>query len=182
VGDNSPNNNDDQLAEVRRQADAARSAAPLASGISRKQEALIAALLTEPTYEQAARKAGVSRRTAHRWLGQPLFQAAYRRARQQLVTAAVARVQSLAVDAVETLASVMRSGAKDSDRLRAATALLEIVLRDWDSADRDDSKPTPVQQLLATAEGRELVARMSDLLAGRPIIQYRIQPPPNEHN
>jgi hypothetical protein len=38
------------------------------SKLTRKQEALIAALLTEPTHAAAAAKAGVSEATLHRWL------------------------------------------------------------------------------------------------------------------
>jgi transposase-like protein len=155
-----------------RQTDAAQSAAALAGGASRKQEALIAALLTEPTYAQAARKAGVGERTLYRWLAQPGFQTTYRRARQQLVAAAVARVQSMAAEAVETLASIIRTGKKDSDRLRAAIALLDHTmrdaLRDADRAAPDADEPTLMQRLLATAEGRDLAIKMTNLLAKRP--------------
>src|SRR5262245_35709689 len=45
-----------------------------------KQEALIAALLTEPTYAQAAAKAGVSETTLYRWMRDPAFRKAYRQA------------------------------------------------------------------------------------------------------
>jgi len=36
--------------------------------LGRKQETVIAALLTEPTHAAAAAKAGVSEATLHRWL------------------------------------------------------------------------------------------------------------------
>ncbi len=38
-----------------------------------KQEALIAALLTERTYSAAATKAGISEATLYRWLNRPAF-------------------------------------------------------------------------------------------------------------
>jgi hypothetical protein len=49
---------------------------------SRRGEAAIAALLTEPTIEAAAAKARISVRTLKYWLRQPRFQAAYRQARR----------------------------------------------------------------------------------------------------
>lgn len=45
---------------------------------SRKQEALIAALLTEPTHAAAAAKAGISPSTLYRWMKMSAFRAAYR--------------------------------------------------------------------------------------------------------
>jgi hypothetical protein len=158
-----------QAADPRYQADAAQSAAALAGGVSRKHEMLIAALLAEPTLARAARRAGVSQRTLYRQLARPEFRAAYKRARQELVAAAVARLQSMAAEAVEALASIVRTGRKDSDRIRAAVALLDYALRDADKTASDDAGDhTVLQRLLATAEGRDLAIRMSDLLAGRP--------------
>jgi transposase-like protein len=46
--------------------------------LTSKQEVLIAALLTEPTYAAAAAKAGVSAATLYRWLQLPSFRTAYR--------------------------------------------------------------------------------------------------------
>lgn len=44
--------------------------------LSRKQEALVAALLIEPTHAAAALKAGISEATLHRWLRLPGFRTA----------------------------------------------------------------------------------------------------------
>src|SRR5262245_25079799 len=71
--------------------------------LNRKQEALIAALLTEPTHAAAAAKAGVSEATLHRWLHLPAFQAAYRQARRGIVEAAIGRLQRATGKAVEAL-------------------------------------------------------------------------------
>ena len=67
-----------RVAEAVDLAEAARGAAALGSGqedrkghgqkLTSKQEALIAALLTEPTYAVAAAKAGVAESTLYRWL------------------------------------------------------------------------------------------------------------------
>ena len=103
--------------------------------LGRKQEALIASLLTEPTHAAAAAQAGVSEATVQRWLHLPGFQAAYRQARRQLVEGAVGRIQAATGQAVDTLLAVARGGAKDADRVRAAVALLDHALRGLTAAD-----------------------------------------------
>jgi hypothetical protein len=151
-----------------------------------KQEALIAALLTEPTHAAAATKAGVSEATLHRWLRLPEFQAAYRQARRELVEGAVARIQAATGQAVDTLLTVATKGAKDSDRVRAAIALLDHASRGLADADalhgeRETSDTSPmntadVVQVLAgrlrqldaaelpTAEKVRLTATLADAL------------------
>jgi hypothetical protein len=96
---------------------------------NRKQEALIAALLTEPTHAAAAAKAGVSEATLHRWLRLPAFQAAYDGACRELVAGAIGRIQAAAGTAVDALLEVAKNGGKDGDRVRAAVALLDHALR-----------------------------------------------------
>ena len=117
--------------------------------LTRKQEALVAALLTEPTHAAAAATAGVSEATLHRWLRLPEFQAAYRRARRQLVESAVGRIQAATGQAVDALvavakhgkpgervrAAVARAGTKDGDRVRAAIALLDHAFHGLTEAD-----------------------------------------------
>jgi hypothetical protein len=106
-----------------------------------KQEALIAALLTEPTHAAAAKKAGVSEATAQRWLRRPDFQAAYRRARRRLVEGAVGRIQAATGQAVDTLLAVAKDGKKDGDRVRAAVALLDYAFRGVTEADALRGEP-----------------------------------------
>src|SRR5262249_19260987 len=127
--------------------------------LTRKQETLIAALLTEPTHAAAAAKAGVSEATLHRWLHLPELQAAYRQARRALVEGAVGRIQAATGQAVDTLLAVAKDGAKDGDRVRAAVALLDHAFRGLTDADalhneRAAGDPAPmdtgdVVQLLA---------------------------------
>lgn len=54
----------------------------IADGITPKQEKAIIALLQEPTIPKAAQAAGVGVRSVHRWLTEPEFSRAYRRARR----------------------------------------------------------------------------------------------------
>ena len=177
-------------------AEAAEGAAALASRheqlkrhghkFTRKQEALIAALLTEPTLVGAAAKAGISRATLYRWKEIPAFRAAFRRARRELVEAAIARIQASTGEAAEALVSVVRQGRRDGDRVRAATVLLDHAQRGLATADllhgeqeAEDEAPldsadvvrllaSRLQQLdgseLPTAEKTRLTATLSDAL------------------
>ena len=95
---------------------------------SRKAEALIAALLTEPTAAKAAAAAGVSERTARAWLADPDFRAKYRAARRQVVEQAVGRLQSLTDRAVAALDRGLDAD-RDGDRIRAAVAVFDRALR-----------------------------------------------------
>ena len=96
--------------------------------IDRKAEALIAALLTEPTQATAAAKAGVSEATAQRWLKKPEFQAAYRAARRAVVESAVGRLQQAAAEAVEVLRRNLVCG-NPAVEIRAAALVLEKALQ-----------------------------------------------------
>jgi hypothetical protein len=100
-----------------------------------KQEALIAALLTEPTHTAAATKVGISEATLYRWLQLPAFRSAYRQARRELIEAAVGRLQAATGQAVASLVAVASQGRRDGDRVRAAIALLEHAWRGLAHAD-----------------------------------------------
>ena len=103
---------------------------------TRKHEAVIAALLTEPTHADAAAKAGVSESTLYRWLRMPAFRAVYHQARRELVEAANGRMQASTGEAAEALVHVIRHGRRDGDRIRAANAVLNHAHRGLAAADR----------------------------------------------
>jgi hypothetical protein len=111
--------------------------------LSRHQEATIAALLTESTHADAAAEAGIGEATLRRWLRLPAFQAAYRQARRELVKAAVGRIQAATGTAVDTLLAVAESGKKDSDRVRAAIALLDRAFFGLTDAEAPDGQRGP---------------------------------------
>jgi len=129
--------------------------------LTSRQESLIAALLTEPTYAAAAAKAGVGQTTLYRWLHLPAFRVAYRRARRELVEAAIGRIQAATGQAVDALLAVTRQGRRDGDRVRAAVALLEHAGRGLAAADVLHGEQEAGD---ASAMGTADVAR---LLAGR---------------
>ena len=101
-----------------------------AGKLTRKQEALISALLTAPSLAAAAQQAGLSEVTAWRWLKDATFQAAYREARRAVVQHAITQVQQATGEAVETLRSVMQDAeAPASARVSAAKAVLETAVK-----------------------------------------------------
>lgn len=78
------------------------------TGITRRREAVITALLSEPTIEAAARRAKVSSRTIRRWLHDEGFVTQYRQARRQLFDAAMGRLMVLTEQAVARLEKILR--------------------------------------------------------------------------
>jgi hypothetical protein len=87
-------------------------------------ETLLAALLSESTYEAAAVKAGVSTSTVWRRLRDPRFKAAYREAGQRIVGSAVLNLQKACGEAVEVLRLAMM-GDNPATAVRAAQLVLE---------------------------------------------------------
>ncbi len=125
------------------------------------QQKLIAAMLVESSYEQAAQKAGVSKSTLYRWLSQPEFQEAYKQARRNLVGFAVGRLQTATGLAVDTLVGMLAPHQKSHDRIRAATSLLEYAFRGLQEADLFEGKGTPKQTKFS---GTDLIGVLSERL------------------
>ncbi len=151
--------------------------------LTRKEEALIAALLTESTHTAAAAKAGVSEATLYRWLNLPDFRTAYRRARRQLVECAVGRIQAATGQAVDTLVAVAKNGAKESDRVRASIALLEHASRGLADADTlhgeleaDDAAPMGTGDVVKLLGNRLRQIDQAELTTGE---KSRLRTPEN---
>jgi hypothetical protein len=103
-----------------------------------KKEAAIAALLSQRNHEEAARAAGVSKRTLNRWLKMPEFQSAYLEARRATMFQANARLQQAASAAVSTLVKVMVDPSTPaSARVRAADCILERGNQGLENEDYD---------------------------------------------
>jgi hypothetical protein len=96
--------------------------------LNRKQQKLIAAMLTEPTLAAAAEKAGISPATLYRWQRSPEFQAAYQAASRQVVDRSLARLQRSSDAAVDALERNLRCG-RPAAEIRAALGILDQVGR-----------------------------------------------------
>ena len=108
------------------------------SKFDRKQEEAIAALLTQPNIEEAARVTGIGSTTLVRWLQMPEFQAAYREARRAAFSQSIARLQQASSAAVSVLVKIMVDpDAPTSSRVRAADVVLERASKAIELEDLD---------------------------------------------
>jgi hypothetical protein len=91
-------------------------------------EKCIAALLSEPTIEQAAARAEVGVRTLKNYLADPDFLKLYRSARLQIFEGSIVRLQQLSLQAVLCLHRNMNCG-RPGVEVRAALGLLDQVFK-----------------------------------------------------
>jgi hypothetical protein len=92
----------------------------------RQKERLIAALLHQPSLEQAAAAAGISVSTAYRMRQEPEFEEEYRLARRRAVSEGSALLQANCKEAASTLVAIMKdSKASAAYRIRAAQIVIE---------------------------------------------------------
>src|SRR4051812_34473544 len=96
----------------------------------RKREEAIAALLTRPSVDDAARTIGVEPKTLWRWMRVPEFQAAYLQARREAVSQALARMQQGSGAAATVIFKLMvDANVPASVRLRAAESLFQSAIK-----------------------------------------------------
>ena len=92
---------------------------------SRKKEAAIAALLSQPSVEQAARVVGIGPQTLRRWMRDREFAGTYRRARCATFRQAIGRLQKASGAAATMLMkAAFDPGGSRSERLAAADSIL----------------------------------------------------------
>ena len=95
------------------------------SKLSPKQEEAILALLTSQGVDNAARAVGIGPRTLYRWMSEPLFDKAYRKARRDAFGQGTARLQQASGAAVSSILKIMLDQhAPASTKLRAADMVL----------------------------------------------------------
>ncbi len=99
----------------------------LVDNLAPKQEQAIVALLSEPTLAKAAESVGVAPKTMHRWLDDPDFLTAYRKARREAFSHAISLTHQYAPLAVQALARIMvNEQAPTASRVSAAAAILKF--------------------------------------------------------
>jgi hypothetical protein len=135
-----------------------------------KQRRGVAAVLAEPTLDDAARAAGVATRTLRRWRAEPAFAQALEAAAGEAFDEALARVRGIAGAAVETLREVMTDpAAPASARVSAARCVLERADRDAPRPEAEapsvDSEAAAAARLAASLDSDTL--RELDALAAR---------------
>lgn len=98
--------------------------------INSDQLALIDALMTCGNHSEAAKKVGISRATAQRWLREEAFQAALAEAQRRVAAETIQKLLSEQSRSVDVIVSLRDSSTpKDAVRLRAALAIVELGLK-----------------------------------------------------
>ena len=119
-------------------------------GLTKKQEAAIAALLSTSVMKDAAAQVGISDVTLWRWLQLPEFEAAYRAARRQVVERAITELQTAASEAVETLKRNLSCGKPEAEN-RAAQIIIEQAVKGVELIDLQE-RVERLETLLAEQE------------------------------
>ena len=103
---------------------------PCLAGLSpAKRRAVLALLGGAKNKSEAAEKAGIARRTLYRYLEDPVFQKALRKADGLVLKGTAAQLIAATQPAVEALRSVAEdSEARASDRIQAAAKILDYFL------------------------------------------------------
>jgi hypothetical protein len=128
--------------------------------LTRRMHGVIAALLSAPSYAEAARLTGVAEVTIYRWLKLPQFQAAYREARDRVIDHAIARLSALSRDAAEAIGRNLRCGNPGAE-VRAATAVLQqlVALQSFQELERLVHSQGEQIRALVAASGNGRAAR-----------------------
>jgi len=119
------------------------------SKLTPKQEQAILALLTNQGVDNAARAVGIGPGTLYRWMNEPLFDKAYRKARRNAFGQGTARLQQASGAAVSSILKIMvDQHAAASTKLRAA----ELVLTHGAKAIEIEDVEARVSELERAAE------------------------------
>ena len=131
----------------------------------RRQEAAIAALLTQGSIEKAARVAEVSPRALFRWLQVPEFQAKYQKAQGDAFSQSIALLQKGSSAAVATLYKVMAEKATPASvRVRATDCFLNHAMKASEIEARE--APAPAAESDTDSNSR-LRSELLGILRGR---------------
>lgn len=104
--------------------------------LTQNQQKAIAALLSSPTREEAARKCGLTSRTLRAYFKNNAFCEAYRTAFQELTENATRQAQRLLSPALDTLEEVMKdANAQPAARTSAARIAIESAMKLTEQAD-----------------------------------------------
>jgi hypothetical protein len=121
----------------------------------RKMEEAIAALLTQPRIEEAARSIDVAPKTLLRWMQVPEFQKAYREARRAAFGQAIARLQQGTSAAATTLLKTMIDpGTPASVRVRAAEAIFNHAAKAIEIEDIE-ARVTELERMAESNQGNQ---------------------------
>ncbi len=118
-------------------------------------QALLLALACGATVENAARKAGISERTAYRRLDNAAFVQQLQQLRADMVQRTAGMLTGAGLGAVKTLVDLQQDGAVSATvRRRAARDVLELAIRYRETADLEERVAT-LEEGLASPDAPE---------------------------
>ena len=108
----------------------------MANAADRKDEIIIAALLSNPTVRAAAAVCGISETQIYARLRTPEFKAKYDRARLEVLQQSTAYIQGIVSEAIEKMRAVMNNpDATAQVQLNAAEAIIRTSVKLTEQAD-----------------------------------------------
>lgn len=121
--------------------------------LTARQQSAIAVLLLCPTIRGASEKSGVPESSLYRWLRSPLFQEAYREAREASLQQAISTLQSATGAAVSVMLSLMaNTKTAASVRLASARSVLEYAFKAKEMQEIEERLQALEEALTASAE------------------------------
>jgi hypothetical protein len=102
-----------------------------------RAEQAISALVASKTVRQAAASVNISERTLLRWLKLPEFQSRLRKARNEVLEAALEELKILTAEAVKILRDALRSE-NEFLRVKAATIVIDRGLKTIEMQDLEE--------------------------------------------
>jgi hypothetical protein len=128
-------------------------------GRKNADDAFLTALSCGSTVENAAAKAGIGRRTAHRRLKEPEFLRRLTELKADMVKRATAMLTAAGLEGVKTIVSLQGPSNPPSVRLGAARAALELGMRFRDSTEMEERLAALEKQVnLTNQRGRSRAA------------------------
>jgi DNA-binding MurR/RpiR family transcriptional regulator len=104
--------------------------------LSRRHEAVVVALIANPTIKEAAAKAGVSESTVWRLMQREDFQRRYREAQDKAFDGALGALQAAGTEAIDSLKRNLTCGTPAAEE-EAAKAILDFTLKVREQIDHD---------------------------------------------
>lgn len=120
--------------------------------LTRRQEAMIVALLAHPTLKDAAEAAGVSESTLWRLLQREDFQRHYREAQNTALNGALGTLQGAATEAINTLKKNLSCGTPSAE-VQAAKAILDFTFKAREQLDLEERVKTLEKRLKNRRDG-----------------------------
>ena len=97
--------------------------------ITAKQEGAIQCLLTEKTYKDAAKKAGIGRQTLYNWFEDPAFMEAYNAARRQAMQEVIGGIQRISKSTIAELEKIIVDDDDKALKVKAGKIILDIAIK-----------------------------------------------------